>query len=295
MSVKTFRSQTWALIKKNLIIICVRSWLTTLIRYIIPIVFISVLWHIPSFVHDNNQYGMGDPAPIRSLEEALGDGKLVIFSDGRSPASDLERVLNTITKPLNKDNIHYFNSTKESDVLNRLDKECPVNNQGSAPCFGAVIFHDSPLTPGGDDWWNYDIRAAPDQFTGRFNSLKNNDPMDKLFLPLQAAVENAITNRTEMPSVVKYTQIGSQTDAEYERKLSFFGIVESLMLFFLFITAAFAVQHVSSMVAKDRDSGMAALVDSMSGGAAWARVTSYIISFDIVYLPLWIILGCCKL
>ncbi|KAK0384392.1 hypothetical protein NLU13_8479 [Sarocladium strictum] len=292
MPLKTFRSQTWALIKKNLIIIFLRSWFTTFLRYIFPIIFVTILWKIPDFAQDKNQYGMGEATAVRSLEDALGDGKLVLITKGGSLAADLERVLDDITKPLSRANVVYLNGTGESDVLDGLDKECPVNNRGLAPCFGAVVFHDTPLTPGGEDWWNYDIRAAPDQFTGRFNTLKHNDPIDKLFLPLQAAVDNAILNQTELPEAVKFTQVGSQKDAEYDRKIKFLDMISSLVIFFLFITASFVVQHVSAMVAKDRDSGMSDLIDSMSGGAAWARVVSYVVTFDIAYLPLWIILGC---
>lgn len=105
---------------------------------------------------------MGDFVFIWSLEEVLGDDKFVIFLDGRSFVFDFECVFNMIMKFLNKDNIFYFNSMKEFDVLNRFDKECFVNNQGFVLCFGVVIFYDFFFIFGGDDWWNYDICVVLD-------------------------------------------------------------------------------------------------------------------------------------
>lgn len=295
MSLKPFRNQTWALIKKNLIIICIRSWFTTLLRYILPIAITAVLWNIPNFASpDTNGYGLGPITPVPSLEDALGNGKLVIVRPSSEPAPDLQRVLDKIVKPLGDAQISYLNSTKKNELLDSLDEACPIGDGGVASCFAAVVFHDSPLTPGGADRWNYDIRAAPKEFTGRFNTHKKEDPIDKIFFPLQIAVENAITNQTDTPEFGKYTNTPTQKQADEEYRTSFINIVEGMIMFFVFITAAFTVQHVSAMVAKDRESGMSDLIDSMSGGAAWSRMVSYCVAFDIAYLPLWIILGCCK-
>ena len=49
--------------------------------------------------------------------------------------------------------------------------------------------------------------------------------------------------------------------------------------------------HLASMMTYERESGMSQLLDAMSNGATPARILSYVLTFDLVYLPLWIILG----
>lgn len=53
--------------------------------------------------------------------------------------------------------------------------------------------------------------------------------------------------------------------------------------------------HVSSMLIMERESGLSQLMDAMGGPeTAWSRIASYMVTFDLLYLPLWIILGCSK-
>ncbi|OHW97887.1 ATP-binding cassette sub-family a member 9 [Colletotrichum incanum] len=51
------------------------------------------------------------------------------------------------------------------------------------------------------------------------------------------------------------------------------------------------VFHIVGTIASERESGMSQLIDIMGGGAASARVLSYVVAFDIIYFPTWVILG----
>ena len=293
MSIKSFHTQTWALVRKNLILICLRSWLSTLIRgYILPIVFLVLIYHIPEFTKDDNEkYGNSNVSTMRSLKDVLGEQTLLLVGEDDAGA-DVARVFDTIVKPL--DSAHVVRINNSGDLGDTMEKHCRVDGNGNSPCLGAIVLDDSPITRGGSQKWRYSIRSNPKNFGRAFDATEFNDITDTVFFPMQVAVENAITNATETPDVFKFTYMGNQEDLAEENLTSWLGIVEGAVMYFIFLTAATVVQHVSAMIARDRETGVSSLIDAMSGGAAGARVVSWIITFDIVYLPLWIILGCGK-
>ncbi|KAH8174777.1 ABC transporter domain-containing protein [Sarocladium implicatum] len=292
MSIKSFNSQTLALVRKNLILICRRSWLSTLIRgYILPIVFLVIIYHIPEFLkNDNKRFGTSDVKPMRSLQDVLGDQTLLLVAEGGDAAADVDRVFDSIAKPLDSSNIVRINNI--GDLGDTMERYCRVDGNGNSPCLGAIVVEDSPLSKGGSQTWSYSIRSNPSNFNGNFDAREFDDITDTVFFPMQVAVENAITNSTGTPEAFKYTYMGTQKEVEEEDHDLWLGTVEGSILYFIFLTAATVVQHVSAVIARDRESGLSNLIDSMSGGAAGARTVSWIITFDIIYLPLWIILGC---
>jgi ATP-binding cassette, subfamily A (ABC1), member 3 len=289
MYLRAFCRQTWALVKKNLIIVCVRSWLSTFIRgYVIPIALITLLLNIQNFAKDTNAYGFGNSFLVQDLAHTIGNKKLVLVRE-MGISLDVQHVLDTITKPLDAAKLVLLNSTDE------VEETCPVDFHGNSPCHAVVIFQDSPLSEGGNASWRYTIRTDPSQAGSGFNVFNDASAVDRVFLPLQVAIENAITNSTEMPEALKYTFAGTQADAdEAARKLFQTATLYILSCVFFFSLVPIA-QQVSAMVARDREAGMSQLIDSMTGGAAWPRIVSYIVTFDLIYFPLWIILGCCKL
>jgi hypothetical protein len=125
-----------------------------------------------------------------------------------------------------------------------------------------------------------------------FNINKHNNDQDTIFLPLQVALENAMTNSTVIPNTYMFTTISQeQRDInireQYQRLLiSTYGIA-------FFISMVSPIYHVVSMITSERESGMTQLIDAMGGGSP-ARIVSYVLAFDILYLSCWIIFGVCK-
>jgi hypothetical protein len=46
------------------------------------------------------------------------------------------------------------------------------------------------------------------------------------------------------------------------------------------------------MITTEREAGMTQLIDAM-GGSSSSRILSYVLAFDLIYLPCWIIFGFC--
>ena len=65
--------QIWTLIRKNLLIVLWRHWFWTIIRaFIAPILFMWFITYSKNFFIPPSTYGIGTPAPVLSLTDALG-------------------------------------------------------------------------------------------------------------------------------------------------------------------------------------------------------------------------------
>ncbi|KAJ3564459.1 hypothetical protein NPX13_g7837 [Xylaria arbuscula] len=286
MNSPTFLGQTVALVKKNLVIAVKRKWLSTIIRsLIIPIVLLVLLLEIQNFVKDQNRYGIGTIHPIRSLTDSLQGSKPIVVARSPNLGPDFPAFFDRFEKSLGDH--HIIKSVDE----NEIDSTCPVDSHGHSPCHAAIIFTNSPGGEGEEDIWDYNIRADPAFLTYGFNVYNTQSGIERIVLPLQLAIDSAITNSSEIPDIQAYTG-SSQEEADEASRRSFQGLALYILSFVFFFTMVPVAHHVSGMVTHDRESGMSQLVDAMSGGSAvWARVISYVITFDILYLPLWIILG----
>ncbi len=282
-------SQTWALTKKNFLVAVVRSWLSTVIRSLIfPIAFLVLLLEIQNFSKDPNKYGFGSPNGVRDLAGTIHDKKLV-FVVPSGLGSDFPPVFDKIVDPISTDK--YL----QIDNEDKIRRTCPVDYDGNSPCHAVVVFNDSPESGRPGAHWNYTIRTDPSINRSPFNVFTTDGPIDELYLPLQLAIENAITNSTTMPDVLKYSRQGSLEKTDEDSRKDFLSIALYILTFVFFMTMMPVAHHVASMIAAERESGMSHLIDAMGGGVTIPRVLSYVVTFDILYLPLWIILGCRKL
>ncbi|KAI0441149.1 hypothetical protein F4803DRAFT_437510 [Xylaria telfairii] len=286
MNNPTFLGQTVALIKKNLVVAVKRKWLSTIIRsLVIPIVLLVLLLEIQSFTKDQNHYGIGTIHPIRDFQDSLQGSKPIVIANSASLGPDFPPILDRFEKSLG--NHHIIKRVDEDEI----ESTCPVDPHGHSPCHAVVLFTNSPDSDNDDDKWEYDIRTDPAFFTYSFDVFNTNSGVERIILPLQLAIDNAITNSTEIPDVQAFTGL-SQKEADDFSRRDFQSIALFTLSFVFFFTMVPVAHHVAGMVTYDRDSGMSQLVDAMGGdGAVWARVLSYVITFDILYLPLWIILG----
>lgn len=288
MSLPLILRQTWALTRKNFLVAVVRGWRSTLIRsLILPIALLVLLLEIQNFSKDKNKYGFGSPETVLDLVDTVHEKKLVFV---RSPdlGPDFDPVFNKIVAPLRP------STFLELDNAGDIQSTCPVDYHGISPCHAVVIFNDSPESGRPGAHWNYTIRTDPSQVENPFNVFTTDGPLNQLFLPLQVAIENAITNSTTVPDVLKYSHAGTQEQADEASRRMFLTMALYILSFVFFMTMMPVSHHVASMIASERESGLSHLIDAMGGGVTTPRVLSYIGTFYILYLPLWIILGCCK-
>lgn len=287
MNDSTFIRQTLALIKKNFVIAIKRKWFSTIVRsLILPIALLVLLLEIQNFSADQNRYGIGHPHPIKDLQSSLQGAKPIILSRSPGLGPDFSPVFERLKKSLGGHDII------EQVGEDAFDSTCPVDYHGRTPCHAAILFKDSPGSKNASKNWQYDIRVDPALMTYYdFDVFDSNSAAERIILPLQSAIENAITNSTGSPDVQAFTYY-TQQEADKLSRENFQSLALYILTFVFFITMVPVAHHIASMITYDRESGISNLIDAMGGnGAVWSRTMSYVLTFDILYLPLWIILG----
>ncbi|KAI1659759.1 P-loop containing nucleoside triphosphate hydrolase protein [Daldinia decipiens] len=286
MNLQSLGRQTWALTRKNLLITILRKWRSTLFRSLLfPIVVLVLLLEVQNFSKDTNGYGIANPRSVSSLADSMAsNSKSLVLVQEPGLGADFQPVLEKITDPLDSNRLIHLEDS------NKIDATCPVDYHGNSPCHAVVIFKDSPLSGHVNATWNYTIRTDPSLNYWSFNVFDTNSAVDKVYLPLQLAIENAMLNLTESPDFMPYTYQTQEEEDEQSRR-GFLITALYLLSFIYYITFIPVGHHVAGMIASERESGMSDLIDAMGGGVAWPRVLSYVFTFDILYLPLWIIMG----
>jgi ATP-binding cassette, subfamily A (ABC1), member 3 len=283
-----FIRQTWALTRKTLLIVVVRHWVSTIVRaLILPIAFLVLLLNIKNFLDGNNTYGVGSPAPVQSLKAAIPDSRKLVFVQTAGLGADAAIAVDTIANPLRATKQLVF-LTDEDDLLTT----CKENLRGISDCFAAVVINDSPLTVGKQHIWNYTIRADNRWNGFGFHVDRHNNDEDTVYLPLQVALENAITNSTVAPNEYMFTSITQET-ADTQHRQHYQSLIISTYSIAFLISTVSVVYHAVGMITAERESCMSELIDAMGGSGA-SRVLSYVLAFDLIYLPCWIIFGICE-
>ncbi|KAH6692200.1 hypothetical protein F5X68DRAFT_250381 [Plectosphaerella plurivora] len=278
--------QTQALVKKILLITLTRHWLSTLIRsIIIPTLALSLILGIQKFTSSGNKYGTGTSAPAQTLADFIPAGAKFFFVQPSNSAADISAAIEDIKRPLgNKARIETVQT--EEQLVNK----CPTNINGVTDCYAAIVFNDSPLSSAGSRQWNYTLRISSLSVPSSFDVGQSHVADWNPYMPLQLAVDQAITNSTDVPDTYLFTRTTENQAAALHRR-EFLNTVISGLGIICFASMLSHVFHIVGMIAAERESGMAQLIDVMGGGAASARVLSFVIAFDIIYLPAWIILG----
>jgi ATP-binding cassette, subfamily A (ABC1), member 3 len=287
-TLESIRRQTWALTKKNFIVAVTRSWGWTLFRaYVLPILLLVLLLEIPNFAKAKDYSGIGSPAAVKTLAQSMDASKKLAIVHNPKLNSDVQDVLDRITEPLGDDQVARLNSADE------IWDACSVDYHGNSNCHAVITFNDSPASGIFNATWNYTIQVDPTRQYGNIDVFKHDTVIENFWLPLQVAIDNAIANTTALPEAFSF---GWANKAQHDEqvKLSFLDYALSILGFVFFLSMMTVVHHASSMIASERESGLSQLVDTMAGGVAWARVLSYVLFLDLLYLPLWIILGSCK-
>ncbi|RCI15997.1 hypothetical protein L249_1742 [Ophiocordyceps polyrhachis-furcata BCC 54312] len=283
--------QTWVLCRKNLLLIAVRRPISfILLTYGVPLGLLALLLSIPSFFSTSNTYGISTPAPIRPLASTV-DKKLVIVRPSYL-GPDVDRVVDGFTKPLDKGLLRFIEDERELTTL------CLANSRGVSDCHAAVIFRDSPATTGlsrlplsdkiDAHTWQYLIRADPAKGDYTFNVQQHKTDQENLYLPLQLAINNAITNSSVTPQVFMFT---TRTEEDAQMRMLFvkMDLIGNMYTFALAACHLFTVYRLTTLVTAERESGMSQLVDAMGGGTATAaRILSWLLVFDLGSLPCFV-------
>jgi hypothetical protein len=286
---RIFFRQTWALTKKTLLITIGRHWPSTLLRGILlPVAFVVLLANLKNFIIAHNGFGISSPVPVSSLADNVLENQKFVVVQPPGLGADVARVVDTIVHPLRATNTQLVFLSDENDLVST----CLESIQGSSNCFAAIVFNDSPLTVGKHGAWNYTFRSDAALTGSTFYSNSHGTDQERVYLPLQVAVDNAITNSTLIPNEFFYSSISQATQDDNIRN-TYISLIISIYGIVFFISLVPEIYHAVGMISTERESGMSALIDAMGGSVA-ARVCSYILAFDLIYLPSWIAFGISK-
>jgi ATP-binding cassette subfamily A (ABC1) protein 3 len=293
--------QTWTLTRKNILIALDRHSFSTVLRaFLLPVALAVFLSYARNLFVPPSRYGIGSSHPIRTLEDgiqAAESGKnLVAFVNNGLAGGDIDRVINTVASSATSANIARL--TDESELLD----VCKSSLRGATNCYGAVVFQSSP-TEGSGGIWNYTLRADGAFGTKIFVDKDTND-VEVYLLPLQRAVDYAIASvnttidQNALPSTVFEYPYTSQSQAERDTaiRVNYQGIIISVMAIAFLITLVGVTYHLAGSIASERELGMSQLIEAMMPNLRrWepqlARILSYHLAFDMLYLPSWIIIG----
>ncbi|KAF4469052.1 ABC transporter [Fusarium albosuccineum] len=288
---RAFARQLCALVYKNLLVSVVRHPLGFLLSvYGFPLAILAVLCSIPSFLSSSNVFGVASPAPIKNLADTI-HGKLVIVKPPRL-GPDVDHVISTFTKDVDENKLLFL------DNESYLTTVCLANLRGVSECHAAVTFIDSPLTnvtvkdsQSSNHTWQYTLRADPSMDDMHFNAKEHDSDQENLYLPLQLAINNAITNSTTVPEVFMFTAETQEEQNRLHREDSVL-LIGQVYVFALFACYFFIIYRFTGLITAERESGMSQLVDAMGGGSAVAaRVLGWLIVFDVLCLPCFIAFG----
>lgn len=282
--------QIRALAYKNVLVTVIRRPAGFLFStYVFPIAILWFLIALPSLLSSSVRNGVSSPAAVKSLAETVQNRLIIVQPDDLGP--DVSRVIETFTESIPRDKV-VFTST-ESD----LESLCATDLTGRSECHGAVIFVDSPLTPNkeGDGSsgkaWKYTIRADPALDDRSFDATSHHGAQEDVYLPLQVAIDRAITNSTSQPEVFRFTEEtqAEATKADLQNRVE---SVSQVYAFALFAAYYLTIYRLTRFVTGERESGMSQLLDAMGGPMSpISRVLSWLLVVDVLSIPCFIILG----
>lgn len=286
-----------AALLRQLCALAYKNFLVTVIRrpagflfstYVFPIAILWFLIALPSLLSSSVRNGVSSPASVKSLAETVQKRLIIVQPDNLGP--DVSRVINAFTESIPNDKVVYTNT--ESD----LESLCETSLTGESECHGAVVFVDSPLTPNKGDGssgkaWRYTIRADPALDDSSFDATSHHGAQEDVYLPLQVAIDRAITNSTLQPEVFRFTE-ATQADAIKADLQNRVASVSQVYAFALFAAYYLTIYRLTRFITGERESGMSQLLDAMGGPMSpVSRVLSWLLVVDILSIPCFMILG----
>ncbi|KAK4241508.1 hypothetical protein C8A03DRAFT_30370 [Achaetomium macrosporum] len=296
--------QTWTLVLKNWLIVLGRHSFATVIRaLVLPIILTAFLSFARNLFSPSARFGISPAQPIRSLSDALhvaqdSGRNHVVFVHNGFTGGDIERVIDELAGVVRGAGTNATILASEDDI----PYICRASLRGVTPCYGAVIFRGSP-TEGGGGVWNYTLRADSSLGAGRINVDRDTNDGQVYMLPMQHAVDSAISRRSNgtdgavpLPDAVDQYPFTSLTDEELADliRVNYQAIIMNALGVTFIVCIIGIVYHMAGFMATERESGMSTLIEAMMATKSrWqpqaARLLSYHVSFSLLYLPAWVI------
>ncbi|KAL4967743.1 putative ABC transporter [Aspergillus stella-maris] len=298
-----FFRQTWTLTVKNLLVVLVRPFFTTVLRaLILPVVFVAFISYARNLFIEPATYGVGIPTRVRSFADALGSVGMgrdrMVFVDNGFVNGSIERVINDVAQPVRASQYEVFIVSAE-DEMREL---CRTTLRGMSNCIAAAVFYSSP-TEGPDGAWNYTIRT--DAVLGEGIDVKSSSNDQEIYLlPFQRSIDRAIarTNTSFDPNDLPeetleypFTSM-SEEEREDDIRTRYMGAIIDVIAIAIFIGIVGVTYQLTGLIAMERELGMTQLIDCMMPNSShWksqaARFCAAHLALDIVYGPGWIIMG----
>ena len=252
------------------------------------------------FIPPSN-YGVGSSHPIRTLAEGLGAAgggrNTLAFVNNGLAGGDIDRVIDAVSQQASGATT-IRRLTDESDLLN----VCKSSLRGATTCYGAIVFISSP-TEGSGGIWNYTLRADG-SFGEKIDVTKTSNDAEIYLLPLQRAVDygiarlNGTIDQSALPQTVleyPYTSI-TQAQRNTNIRVNYQGAIINILGVAFLIGMVGVTYHLTGFIASERELGMSQLLEAMMPNLRrwqpqFARILSYHIAFDILYIPGWVVMG----
>lgn len=292
--------QIWTLTLKNWLIVLGRHSFATVVRaFVLPIILTAFLSFARNLFVPSANFGISKPHAIRSLADGLAfagnSGRdNVVFVNGGFKGGEIERVVDELVGVVR-------GAGKNATVLEDekdLPYVCRASLRGITPCYGAVVFRGSP-TEGEGGLWNYTIRTDGALGAGRINVDVDTNDAQVFMLPLQRAVDTAISRNFKSTDgqeplsfpADEYPFTSLTTEERADRIRVIYQDVLMNWLGVTFVVAIIGVvYHMAGFIATERETGMSTLIESMMATKSrWqpqaARLLSYHLAFSLLYLP----------
>lgn len=305
--------QTGTLTRKNITILFRHPVTLTFFAFVLPIGLAIFYAFSQDLLRPPVTYGEGEPHPIRSLAEALRESQYrhrIVFVNNGLEGGDIDSVIDSLATEA--ESVSGFEVLRRSEE-SALNTDCEPGRRAVTDCFGAVVFHGSPSEGSGSgNVWNYTILHDGVLNGFRFNVDSNSNDMDAYLLPLQRAVDAAIADLAssnssdsssglepqELPETIDrlpFTSLTPEELRELIRKNFMRSIINFLGVTYLAVVA-FVTYHLTGFIAMERESGMIQLIDAMMPvKRRWlsqlARIISYHLAFDLLYVFGWVVGG----
>ncbi|KAF4611653.1 hypothetical protein D9613_004331 [Agrocybe pediades] len=282
-----FSTLTW----KNWIVISRHPYSAVLRCLLLPIAYGVFLSFAQGFVNRLNNYGMGSPAPIKSLEDQFDGSLMLLWVDETTgltrprPDTIMSRVTQTFTST-------QLSAVEEiNDVLD-IGVKCRPNFSGLSSCFAGVVFNDAIVNGTSLPSVNYTIMGDGGL---RYIDVKGQkSDFERQIFPLQWALDKAIielqtgiVQRT--PLEWPYSIMTNEEQATNLRLSYVRGIREIIILAFFLAFATISYQ-VAGSVANERALLITGHMKAM-GLLDAARMLSWQVSISLTYLPGWVIVA----
>ncbi|KAJ6506519.1 hypothetical protein C8R45DRAFT_969887 [Mycena sanguinolenta] len=291
-----FLRQFRALLLKNWIVFC-RHPIVNLLRCIVlPVVIGIFLGESQGFLKRRGDYGLGEPAPVRSLKQEFRAGSLmwVDATDGNSHPSPSE-IMASITTGFSTSQL---NAVRKVSTPAEMVAQCPQNFRGFSTCYGGIVFNDLPRNNASAPI-NYTLIA--DYGLNRIDVSHHTGDFQTRVKPLQWAVDQAIIEMRTEVTVSTPLDWGFTMTTNAEQNVDdldgtvhvsplivdFKKLLIAAPSLLCFISIAYQVTGVMS---GERASLVTSHMKAM-GLLDSARIISIHVFFSLTYLPSWVILS----